>query len=360
MTTLNRNDLLSAMKRAMPGVDKAGSDKSTDNFLFSEGKLHTCNNFVSVSTPCDMGGLDFAIRAVEFYALVAKSTAETVDIDIADGKKLKFKSGKLRSTLVLSDPAQIHKVVSLVKVGEFKQLPENFADAVHSVRIAKASGRFKGIAILDKGDGSCMCTFDDNAMALCDLSSAMEEMFVDDDTVASSLSLGKPVEYSREAGWLTLRYDSGVDFSCTVKSVNDFPKDSVLRVKKDFDACRPIVTAAFPKDTNEAVGRVAVLASNDQLEGQSTVRLGFSSAGVNVYSKRDSRGDAEELVAWDENSVDGEVPEASVYVPVPFLLEAVHKQSKFSLIRPRPDGNKFVLIFNGDGLSQYVMGTASK
>lgn len=353
MATVNRKDLLQAMKSVMPGIDRAGFKENTDSFLFHEGILTTCNTIVSVSTKLDVGGLNFAVRAQEIYALVSKSSAEEAEISI-DGGKLRYKCGGLRSSIVLSDPAPLVKVVKAVSVGEFKPLPENFGEAVLASRLSHYSeGRYKGIAVADDNGKSVMLSFDGDAFAMYTLSSPMDSLFVDDGLVAQSLALGTAREYSIDRSWLTLRYDSGAEFSCKVNNVLDYPAEAILRLVGTVGSAEG-TTFKLPQGFDAAVERVSVMAFDKRENGllSNNVRLTLSGDGVTVYAEKASRGEAEETVPWGEGMES--VSDSTFFVSAQFVVDAVRKGGVFKMVKPNPNGRKVVLIMNVGDLSYYV------
>lgn len=353
MATIKKDYLFAAVKRVTPGVDNKPADGGGDTscLVFMDDKVITCNNSVAVQAACDIGGMQFAIRADEFHKLLAKSTGTDVELEI-NGNLLKYKCGKLKSELLM---AEVDKTaVGNVRTGEGnrKPVPDNFGEALLTTHIAKNKETSSGFAFCKFDDGWHVCACDGIRFTDTKLNGSMDEVLVPAEALLNALTIGTPIAYAVDGPWFTVELDNGVVYSIAYSNFSNFPHADVNKYITMYKQSTPVMSGKLPKGTGDAASRVAVLASTSDVMPIPFITMELTDEGVTVRGEREMRGNAEELVDWEEDCIDGAVTPISVNVPVAFLAEAVKKTANFKVVVPNPNVNIAVILFEGEGYVQ--------
>lgn len=346
MAQIEKSKVIEAMKKVMPGVEKGGSViQGADSFLFTNGYIHTYNGNVAVSVPCDMQGLEFAVKAVDFYNLVNKLTELSISIE-AVGNKVQVKAGKTKASLLMLDGTEIKRYVDSLNINgiETKDVPQDFADAARICAI-KTGASSKGIAV----QGSRIYSTDSIRVSYQELSADMDTFWVDDDILADALKLGEPKFYAVVSPWLHLCFENGVTFSAMMKDYSVYPYDALNRHIGNIATAEVLVSGRLPNAIAEAVNRVGVLAGVTAESENPSVKMTFSEEGVTLFASKFT-GDAEELVPWDiTTELNGYSP--SVTIDVKFITEVALKAVEFKVIKI---GNTNFLLFTSGEYNQLV------
>lgn len=332
MITLDKNGLLTAIKKVMPGVETGKSSiVGADTLLFTKGYIHTYNGYVAVSTPFDSQGFEGAVIGKDFHDLVARMSGMMVTLDIQENK-VKVTDGRTRATMTLSDPTSIKAYVDTLKLDEqnWKDLPSDFTDAFNICKIAKNSTQLSGVAVQGGEKGYVMTT---DSVRICryGLSGPMDSMWLEDGMAFDMFKLGTPKTYANANPWAHFRFEDGTIYSANAKDWQTYPFGAVdSNVEAGLSA--PVkVSGRLPKDISESVSRVAVLASSATGNTSSLVRLTFTKDNLELFASK-STGEADESVPWD-TPLDGELTSPiQVWVSVDFLLEASMKTMDFKLV----------------------------
>src|SRR3989304_6756912 len=100
MATINREKLIDSLVCVRPGLANKERIEHSTSFTFKSNKVWTYNDMIAISCPVDLGGVEGAILAEQFYALLTKSNDKEISIDVTGGN-LKVKGGKFTSTFAI-------------------------------------------------------------------------------------------------------------------------------------------------------------------------------------------------------------------------------------------------------------------
>lgn len=349
MITLEKTELLKALRAVMPGVEKGSCEiEGADTILFKDNKIQTYNGMVAVSKKLECDNYTFAVKAVDLYNLINKMKEAAVNLDVDSvANKLKISSGKTKASLALQGTESIEKYTSKIKEGDLRDLPTDFADALKIVPISNnANPDLQGVAVIPTGDVSTMISTDRQRISSKKLSSKIEEMLVDDELLLQAIKVGNPKKYSITGPWLNFVYEDGTRFSCTRKDHTSYPGAKILPALDKFNEMTAVVSGKLPKDIVETVARVNVLSGIAEQNSEHIVKLTFDKSGISVYAEN-AGGNAEESIDWDTTMNIPEDLKSEIWVASSFITEAVNKSMDFKLI-DRGSGN-LAFMFTGDG-----------
>lgn len=351
MVTLEKESLLAAIKKVIPGVEKGKSTiEGADQLLFSGKFVHSYNGMVAVSAPCDTQGQEFAVKGLDFFRLVDRMNDLLLSIELVGGK-LKVTGGRTKASMSLLDPSKIKTYVAAINVEavQFNKVPEGFVDGIRITSISGNTTKLKGVAVTDYEDGSAVIATDMKRICLTKLPSPMSTFWVDDGTLSDAFKCGEPLEYSVTGPWLHFKYEDGTVFSAQRKDHAGYPFTTCKNFVNAIPSAEVKMSGRLPQDIKDAVNRVAVLASGTE-DNSSLVEMIFHKDELELHAEKQG-GEATETIPWDvPPSADPE--NTQVWVDVAFLTEAANKTVDFSLvsINNQPPS----LIFKSDNYTQMV------
>ena len=341
---IDKNQLLIAMKKAMPGVDKGSSlIDGADTFLLTGDFIHTYNDTVSVSAPCKMDGLAGSVKCLDLFRLVSKLATPLLQINQLDGK-WELLAGRVKATIQLVE-SQTGKYLEGLKLSalEWKELPENFNEGVKLTRIPRNASPFRGICV----DKNVMISTDQVQMNRFILQSTMDTFWIDEAAIGDYVKFNPgAVAYAISEAWVHFKMADGTIFSARRKEHSEYPFEQIdtiiaERVKKETDSSN-----VLPADIGEVADRVATLAADQK--GSLPVRLTLDKANLSVYAERPT-GNITEEVPWEKPFETD--PKLAVWIDSLFLVEAAVRKSMAFHISV-DDGGVAWVVFTGEGFMQ--------
>lgn len=345
MVTLERETLLAAIKKVIPGVEKGNtSNNGAEQLLFDGAQVHSCNGIVSVSAPCDTQGQAFSVKGIDFFKLVERMNDLLISFEI-DDNKIKVKNGRTKVKLPLLDPTKIKAYVAAVGNAsvEFKPVPDKF---INALRVCCVSGNIvalRGVAAVEYKDASAIVSTDSKRICFSKLSEPVERFLLDDSVIQDAIKCGDPDGYAIVGPWFHLHYPDGTIFSAQRKDHSVYPFTQLLSSVDRVLETEPSLTGKLPADIKDAVTRVAVLASGRDGNNAALIEMTFKNDALVLHAEKDG-GEATEEIPWD--TLPSKDPNGvSVWVNVEFLEEAVSKSVDFSLV---PGARSDSLVFKTD------------
>lgn len=347
MITIERETLLAAIKKVIPGVEKGvqlngiSSNNGAEQLLFDGANVHSCNGVVSVTAPCDTQGQEFSVKGQEFFKLVSRMNGDQVSFEIANNK-IKVKNGRTRATLPLLDPSKIKAYVATVGNSsvEFKPVPDKFMTALLVSCIPSNIVTIRGVATVEYQDASAVISSDSKRISFTKLSEPVERFLLDDSVIQDALKCGDPDGYSVVGPWFHLHYPDGTIFSAQRKDHSVYPFTKIIESVDRALSTAPLLTGKLPADIKEAVARVAVLASGRDGNNAALIEMTFTNDALVLHAEKDG-SEATEEIPWDTKP-SNDPNNVSVWVNVEFLEDAVNKSVDFSLV---PGARSDSLVF---------------
>ena len=343
MNVIERQTLLTSLKKCLPGIEKNASIiPGADTFLFSGGKVHAYNDKIAISTPIDVG-FEGSVKALDLFRLLSRFASLTVELDVREGK-LYLAAGRTKANLVLLNSVVDKYITAMnLDVLQWKPVPVDFTDALRLCRISDNKTPLQGFC----SNGNSIYATDSSRISAFTLSAEMDPFWVDDSEIMSMLAIGSPVDYVVNGSWLHVRFEDGTVFSCKRKDHGQYPVNTVAAQLEACKAAESRVKGRLPDKMGEVVERVGTLAGTSTT-GSLLVRLTFTNLGIEFYSVKPT-GEVSEDMAW-ETPVEGDI-NVQIWVETDFLMEACKKVMDFRVIEI---GDMKVLVFSTEGYTQMI------
>lgn len=331
--TIIRNELLSAMKQALPGVETGSSIlEGADTFIFKEGYIHSYNDTISVSTPFG-SELEGAIKAKEFFDLISRFKSDELKIINREGKWI-IKDGEARAELILLE-SSLYEHITNIKPKEptWTVLPSNFMDGLAVCLFNANHSRLAGIYVNE----AIMTSTDEIRINWFHLDSAVKEPFwLNDKSVKELLKLNNIEKYYVDRAWIHFLSKDNAMFSCKRLADESYPFQKIEIVidgnkKNDDDIC-----GELPKELNGAIDRASSLSIS--IENYNSIKLTLKEDGIEVYSERKS-GNYTEKVKWDTEV--NNIKEVSFFVDYMFFNQGIRNSDSFYV----KDNNGTKIVF---------------
>lgn len=357
MISIEKANLIAALKKVMPGVEKGATViDGADQLLFTGASVSSYNGEIAVSAPCDTQNVSFSVKGADFYNLVSRMSDVMISLEIVDNK-VKLKAGRTKASMTLLDSSKVLELVKDLNLAslEYKPLSEDFVDGVRICALAGNIEAIRGVAVGDCGDTSAIFETDTNRVCINKLPEQMESFWVDDGTFNDALKVGTPKEYSVSDAWLHLKYEDGTVFSAKRKDHSAYPFPVLAGFLDSFKEAKVVLSGRLPSNISEAVSRVAILASGSENKNARLVELTFNKDELDLYAVK-SGGEASESIPW-ETPLEEDPQGIKVWVDTAFLLEASNKVMDFTLCYlDMHDGQpaSLSLVFQSGDYTQFV------
>ena len=237
MISIEKANLIAALKKVMPGVEKGATViDGADQLLFTGASVSSYNGEIAVSAPCDTQNVSFSVKGADFYNLVSRMSDVMISLEIVDNK-VKLKAGRTKASMTLLDSSKVLELVKDLNLAslEYKPLSEDFVDGVRICALAGNVEAIRGVAVGDCGDTSAIFETDTNRVCINKLPEQMESFWVDDGTFNDALKVGTVCEGKVE----TIKpYGAFVDLGNGISGLVHISQMSTKRVATPEEVCK--------------------------------------------------------------------------------------------------------------------------
>jgi len=357
---LNRKDFLSAMKRALPGVESGNVIlEGADTFIFDNGFIHSYNDNVSVSIPFPIIDkndklVSGALKAKDVYDLVNRFSGDTIKL-IPKLTEWIIKNENAVAELTLLESNIIDNVKNLINTNiKYKKIPERF---IEGITICQFSSNRSPLAGLFINDDNVIAT-DEIRINQYTLDSAINGSFWITDSSAKELTkLSNIKKYAISDSWVHFVTEDETIFSCKRLSDEKYPYDKIKALLETHIREKSDISNELPSALIDAVNRAAALSQN--IESFDTVKLTFSKDNIEVFSQRPS-GKYTEKVDWLK-PFKKDIDPVSIYVDYSMIENGIKYSNSFyikkimgkekevvRIIFTNPNGMQLINTFNGE------------
>ena len=311
---MKRKELVEALELVLPGVGEETT--GLNSVLFEDDWVKTYNEDLSVSLKFQTG-----LSGGVPFDLLFKTADRMKGVEIeltSDDKKIQLKDGKTRLKLEKKTEEKLSRLktkladLELDKL-EWKPLPTSFLDglalAMFSADKDANLGKLSGV-IVDEG---AILSTDNYRISQYTLDSSIYKDTIRITTAAvrnllrvnkkfDSVSLTRR-EINGEITPYRLHFKSGDNLIVTARllPMADFPLAEVLGIFVDSGIESAVETHELPKNLEESIDRVTVLASEGEGEmnwASSVISLKTADGNLIVYSKSQGVGEIEDSIPW--------------------------------------------------------------
>jgi hypothetical protein len=326
---LNRNEFLTAMKQAMPGVESGNTTlQGADTFIFHDGFIHTYNDTISVSVHFPITNkagenISAAIKAKDFYDLISRYEGDTISI-IPKSDMWIVKSENARAELTLLENNLIERIQGIkINDDDFTDIPERFFEGL-AICNFKSQSQLSGVYCVDKN----IISTDNLKVNYYTLDNEIATSFwINNDAVAELLKLNNVVKYYVSDSWVHFQTEDKTIFSCKRLAQDNYPYTKVIDFIESHKKEKGDISNELPNKLIDAVNRAAALSQN--IESFDTVKLTFTKDNIEVFSQRPS-GKYTENVPW-EKPFKKDISPISIYVDYSMIQNGIKYSKSFYL-----------------------------
>ena len=325
----NRAHFLQLLEQVQPGLSSKEVLEQSSCFVFTGGRVHTFNDEISCSIPCEVG-ITGAVTAAPLLAILAKLSEDEVDVE-PEAAQVIIK-GKSRRTGVLME-AEVRLPIDKVEVpSKWRPLPPDFCEALEVTVHCAGSNADESFAL------TCVHIHPDFLEA-CDnyqmarypvKSTVRGSILVRASTIKPVVGLGAS-EIAETRSWLHFKTHSGLVVSVR-KHVEDYPDLAAALDVSDG------VPAVLPGGLAEAVDKAEVFSK--VTSGTNQVKVSLSAGALLLTGEGDLGWYQEKKkIAYDGPGI--------IFMISPKLLVEITKKHNDCTISPsrlKVDGGKFVFV----------------
>lgn len=341
---LNKNELLQAIQKIMPGTDQKSYIEGVDTITFKTEILSTYNDNISVSTflKSDLQG---TVKAQDLQKLLQKLGTEEIEIECQD-EIWQITSGNTQAELKLRE-SKIDEYIEQLELPDqaFSQLPDNFIEGLKLCKIAGNNDYLRGIFIEDK----FMVSTDQVRINYYDLSAIMPRFWIDDMAVTELLRLSEKVTHFAVAdSWVHFKGENETIFSCKRNQDNQYPIERLIEYKQAYKKTENDELNQLPKNFKVAIDRVGVF--NMDMDGYQAIKLNVKKEHLMITGEKDT-GKIKEKLQWEkpfENDID-----ISFMTDFSFLKEIFDKSPMFFIRKDEEQGTTDI-VFIADNFTQML------
>jgi hypothetical protein len=342
----DKQALLSAMKKALPGVEKGTSIiEGADTFVLTKNAIHSYNDNISVSSPFKFDEeISGAVKSLDFFKLISKMPTDDIEIESRE-ECLKVNSGTTEAELTKVE-TQVGEYIKTLNIDtlQWKQLPAEFFPAIKLCKIDCNNSPHRGIFV----NQATMLSTDIARINWHQLETAMDRFWLDDPAVIELLKLENLSHYCVTESWVHFKSEDGTIFSCKKKDDSIYMEE---QIKAWLDKCgKENIDGenVFPKGLLNVVDRVSTLA--EELDGLPAIQMNIKKTYLEFFAQRSSGKIKEklELEKPFEKDID-----MTIWVDPGFLIEASKKVSGFYIKTwAEQEESKKILVFYNDKYMQ--------
>lgn len=277
----NRQEILDSLRKVRPGIDKNSANiMGMDCFIFMDRRVYSHDDAISLSTPTPIAG-SFAVSASEFYNILSKFKAESVNIEETD-KGLDLTCGKAKASVLYRKDDVSRRIKEITpKETDWVSTTFDISDVLNSVYVKNGSK-----AVSDKIGGICInedvaLSTDNSSVARYKLPDLFtEKIWLSPRAVTVLQSFKEIKHYFVKDGWLHFKSKEAL-IACRRLIDERYPfvqyKEMVSASKKDG------ISGTFTKEFLETIDRAAIFAK--ETDGDFVLDLTFNEKSIIVSSE---------------------------------------------------------------------------
>lgn len=349
--TVNRKELISALKNCLPGIESGGTIlEGADSFIFKKDWIHSYNDKISVSVASPVKGLEGSVRAKEFFTILNKLSGEDIKFSIKDERWI-LKSGLSKVELSLLEEEIYERIVDtdvFKDDGDWNDLPTNFEDALNACKFGCNNSGLAGIIV----SGNHMLSTDEFRINWYKLDSEIERFWINDPIAGELMKFTGLQSYYISSSWVHFKTKEGLFFSCRKLMDEKFPFDKCQALMEEKHAqSKEDITGKLPAMFLMASDRAASFSA--EVNGFETINVLFEKSHILIKSQRSS-GKYQEKIKW-------EVPFSDGFEPIQFIIDpdmvnyGLKRATNFYIKKHRTKiGEKVYLIFFNDNFYHLI------
>jgi DNA polymerase III sliding clamp (beta) subunit (PCNA family) len=342
--TIQREELLSKLKRCLPGVENGGSMfQGADCFIFRDNSILTYNNYFAVSVPFK-SDLACAVPATPFYKTVSSFKAESLTL-LQEDNKLKLTCGRAKAEFVVIEEHTYERFLKIMPVNpDWKDLPTDFNTIVKSGILRSLPTGLEGVFFQDNN----MIATNQVIIVNIDLGMKMERIWLNNKAATEITKFPMLEKYCTNSSWVHFKAGD-ITFSCLKLIDDNYPDKALLDSFDTFIQADDAVNGTFPSELGDILKRAAIFAEEGS-DGSHVVKCSIEGTTMTVSSAR-TIGSFNETVEITRNDKSDEKIEWSADI---VQFETAFRNNPKASFFVAKEGNRGALVFKGDNWRQIV------
>ena len=255
---IQREELLSKLKRCLPGVETGNSVfQGADCFIIRNNSILTYNTFMAVTVPFT-SDISCAIPAIPFYKTVSSFKAGDITLT-QEGNKLKLSCGRAKAEFTTIDEQMYERFLKIMPdAPDWKDLPVNFNTTVKSGILHGTGGGLDGVFF----HGHNMLATNFIIIVNMDLGMNMDRVWLNTKAAGELVKLPMLEKYCTNSAWIHFKTGETI-FSCKKLIDDNYPEEALLKNFEDFVQSENSVNGTFPAELSEVLKRAAIFAEEE-------------------------------------------------------------------------------------------------
>jgi hypothetical protein len=286
---INKKQLQDALTKVKPGLANKEIVEQSTAFAFTQGRVVTYNDEISISHPIEGMELEGAIQADNLYKFLSK----VPDKEDKEGKPIPIEAilkdneivltfGRAKAGLTLQSEIKLPLNEDIAQKGKWKTLPHNFPKYLGFAMSSCSKDMSKPVlTCVSVTAGGFLYASDNCRLTKCDLKEEMPTKdFLLPATAALEVVKLNPIKIAEGKGWVHFKTEEDTIISCRIMEDEDFPAiDKHLIVKG--------VQLILPKMLTEVLDRAMVFAKREHTLDES-VEVLIEDQKIQLSAKSDS------------------------------------------------------------------------
>lgn len=260
---INREEFLKQLESVLPGLSAREIIEQSSCFIFKDENVNTYNDEIAC-TQKSLLKIEGAVPAIPFISILRKLQEDDLEINTNDENTQLLIRGKRRRAGIRMEHDILLPIEAVDKPKKWKDLPEDFADAVGIVQSCagtnEAQFAMTCIHICPKWIEAC----DNHQVTRFKIKTDVTEpILIRKESLKHIVSLDMG-EFSETKHWIHFRNPTGLVLSCR-HFIEEYPTDDITKILKMTG--EPLI---LPKGLKEAVEKAEVF-SSENVEGSNII-----------------------------------------------------------------------------------------
>lgn len=347
---MNKNELLSALKTVIIGIEKQNNALGMDFIIFDDEYIRSFKDKISVSFKFPTG-IKCGIRGEELYKALEKIPSDEIEMKV-DGNKLVITSGKITIRMNLLQSGALDNLLDKICTLdldniEFYEMPKAFMEgmklSLFSSTKKASSNELNGMLY---EENYILATNDRSASMFVMEEYVPSRFLIPAEACESILRLpNKFYAVTVTPGWVHLKEESEGVISVRLISDTNYPCEGVLNLfEKKKQVGKPFV---FPKGMKEVLERAEIFAGGDSnILIMDHIVLTRNKKELIVTATKEA-GEIVERIPWEKD----QFPEGAEIRVSPTLLKLILSVTSKCVIGP----NNSAIVFETENFSHVIL-----
>lgn len=259
---IKTEELQKALAVIKPALATKAVVEQTDHFIFEDDLIRTFNDKLALSFPFETG-LNAAVKAAEFYALINKIKTEELEMVLLDNGCIEIEAGT--TTAEIMTHVKVTCPVAKIKATRWNKLPPEFPAAAWFCSFSAQTDDTAVLSSLWMSPDGYLYSTDTHRASRFKVSGKMKEVLLKAKR-AKALKDHKPVKYVVEENWAHFKNEQGSILSVR-RAEGTFPD----KVKTIFD--KEGTKIPIPKGLGDKIDIAKIISEADEDPGDIEIKV---------------------------------------------------------------------------------------